>query len=376
MGKRRILFLIPSLASGGAERTLINLLNKIDLDIYDVDLVAVLGKGPYLDQIPSGVRFIALFKNDFLVRVLAYLQKKIAFDLVFRLAVKLKIRDRYDVSICFLDSNFTDLLFFIPKSGMRYTWVHSSYKTYRNFYKFYENERYRNKLIKKRYGRLDGIFFVSEDSKKEFIEVFGEFPLMEVVYNMIDREMVLSKSREVISFAPSVFSFVAVGSLFPVKGFDRLIRSAGILKSRGYEFAVYILGKGMEEAKLKQLVIDLGLEKNIFLLGFSHNPYPYMKTGNVFVMSSVSEALPTVLCEAMILEKPVVVTNCSGCRELVDEERYGLMAEQEDESLAEKMAQYLQQEDLVKHYARKSGERADIFDTEKVIQTYYKFFNS
>jgi hypothetical protein len=64
MGKRRILFLIPSLASGGAERTLINLLNKIDLDIYDVDLVAVLGKGPYLDQIPSGVRFIALFKND------------------------------------------------------------------------------------------------------------------------------------------------------------------------------------------------------------------------------------------------------------------------------------------------------------------------
>ena len=101
-----------------------------------------------------------------------------------------------------------------------------------------------------------------------------------------------------------------------------------------------------------------------------------MKTGNVFVMSSVSEALPTVLCEAMILEKPVVVTNCSGCRELVDEERYGLMAEQEDESLADKMAQYLQQEDLVKHYARKSGERADIFDTEKVIQTYYKIFNS
>lgn len=101
-----------------------------------------------------------------------------------------------------------------------------------------------------------------------------------------------------------------------------------------------------------------------------------MKIGDVFVMSSISEALPTVLCEAMILGKPVVVTNCSGCRELVDEERYGLMAEQNDESLADKMSQYIQQEELVKYYAQKSGERADIFDTEKVIQAYYKIFNS
>lgn len=376
MGKRRILFLIPSLAGGGAERTLINLLHKIDLSQYSVDLVTVLGKGPYMNQVPDGVRLITLFHNEMLVRVLAYLQKKIGFDWLFKNAIQRRVKGKYDVSICFLDSNFTDLLFFVKGAGKRYSWVHSSYKSYRNFYKFYENERYRNKLIRKRYGRLDGIFFVSEDAKKEFIEVFGTFSRMEVVYNMIDRDMVTLKSQAPLSFTPSAFSFIAVGSLFPVKGFDRLIRAAGILKSRGYIFSIYILGKGMEEAKLKEMVADLGLGDTVNFLGFTDNPYPYMKIGDVFVMSSISEALPTVLCEAMILGKPVVVTNCSGCRELVDEERYGLMAEQNDESLADKMSQYIQQEELVKYYAQKSGERADIFDTEKVIQAYYKIFNS
>jgi glycosyltransferase involved in cell wall biosynthesis len=166
-----------------------------------------------------------------------------------------------------------------------------------------------------------------------------------------------------------------VGSLFPVKGFDRLIRAAKILRDKGYDFKVDILGRGSEEENLNKLVNELGIADNIVFHGFVSNPYPYMKAGEVFVMSSVSEALPTVLCEAMILGRPVVVTNCSGCRELVDMGKYGLMAEQDDEDLAAKMEIFLQDKKQLENYATLSKQRSGIFDTEQVMSKYREILN-
>jgi hypothetical protein len=134
--KRKILFLIPSLAGGGAERTLINMLSKTDYSKYEVDLISVLEKGPYLKEVPPEVNLITLFKNENVLRALSYLQKKTGVDQVFRLMMKRKIKKQYDVGISFLDSNFTDFLFFTDKISKRYSWIHSSYKSYKNFYKF------------------------------------------------------------------------------------------------------------------------------------------------------------------------------------------------------------------------------------------------
>jgi len=61
--KRKILFILPSLVGGGAERTLINLLEKIDYKKYDVDLLVVLKQGVYLKQVPKEVKLLYLFKN-------------------------------------------------------------------------------------------------------------------------------------------------------------------------------------------------------------------------------------------------------------------------------------------------------------------------
>jgi glycosyltransferase involved in cell wall biosynthesis len=376
MEKRKILFLIPSLVGGGAERTLINLLHRIDLSRYSVTLISVLAKGTYLNQVPEGVKLITLFRNEFLVRTLAYLQKKTGFDLLFRYKMNRNVTQHYDVAICYLDSNFTDLLFLTNKIGKRYTWVHSSYKSYHNFNKFYQNESYRRKLIEKRYSKVDGIYFVSDDAKQEFIEVFGTYPVMNVVYNIIDREMVTQKANAVINFDHSRFSFVTVGSLIPVKGYDRLIRAAKILLDKGYDFKIDVLGKGNEEPSLQKLIQDLGMKDRILLHGFVGNPYPYMKAGDAFVMSSVSEALPTVLCEAMILGKPVIVTNCSGCRELVEEGKYGIIAEQDDQRLAAAMETYLTDKEKLNDYSKMSLCRSAIFDTEKVMESYYGIFNS
>lgn len=377
--KKKILFLIPSLTGGGAERTLINLLQKLDYNKFEVDLVVVLKDGVYLQSVPHEVNCIFLYNNKMLVRTLAWLQKKAGFNYLLKKTTQNKISKQYDLGISFLDGNFTDLIFFIKGLKKRFTWVHSSYKTNKNFAKFYESTNYVQKLKQDRYGRLDGIYFVSNDAKEEFIEVFGEYPRMEVIYNFIDTESVLKKSElEVdsdLKLFQNSFHFVALGSLLTVKGFDRLIRASKIIKEKGFEFKVSILGSGSEKNNLEALVNGSSLNGTINFVGFVRNPYPLLKGADVFIMSSVSEALPTVLCEAMILGKATLVTNCSGCREIVANGKYGLMAEQNDESLAKNMIQYLSFPNLVNYYELKSLERAKLFDDKLVLKAYNEILN-
>jgi glycosyltransferase involved in cell wall biosynthesis len=373
--KKKILFLIPSLIGGGAERTLINLLQKLDYSQFEVDLVIVLKEGVYLKAVPAEVKCIFLYKNKIVVRTLAWLQKKAKFNYFLKKRTESKIVGHYDLGISFLDGNFTDLLFFMKGLKKRYTWVHSSYKTNHNFAKFYTNKNYVQKLKEERYGRLDGIYFVSNDSKEEFIQVFDEYSTMEVIYNFIDKEAVLKKANLEIPSNGKLFEFVALGSLLTVKGFDRLIRAAKIVKEKGFDFKVSILGNGSEKNNLESLVKYNDLSATIDFVGFVENPYPLLKNARVFIMSSVSEALPTVLCEAMILGKATLVTNCSGCREIVANGKYGLMAEQDDESLAENMIKYLSDLNLVTHFEQQSEERAKLFDDKLVLQTYNKILN-
>ncbi|MEZ7506113.1 glycosyltransferase [Flavobacterium sp. Arc2] len=373
--KRKIIFIIPSLTGGGAERTLINLLQKLDYTKFEIDLLVVLKDGVYLENVPNEVKCIFLYHNKMLVRTLAWLQKKTGFNYLLRKTTENKIRGQYDLGISFLDGNFTDLLFFIKGLKKRCTWVHSSYKTNRNFAKFYENTKYVQKLKEERYGRLDGIYFVSNDAKEEFIEVFGTYPKMEVIYNIIDTESVLIKAESETYSKHSIFEFVALGSLLTVKGFDRLIRASKIVKEKGFNFKVSILGSGAEKNNLESLVKENNLKENIDFLGFVSNPYPLLKKADVFIMSSVSEALPTVLCEAMILGKATLVTNCSGCREIVENGQYGLMADQSDQSLAENMIKYLSDPNLVVYYELQSLERAELFDDKLVLEAYNKILN-
>ena len=373
--KNKLLFLVPSLVGGGAERTLINLLQKIDYSIYDIDLAVVSFNGIYKNQIPFNVKIIALFHNDYFVRILSYLQKKNGFNLLFKQRIKQKIKSDYDVGISFLDGNFTDLLFFIPNLKKRVSWVHSSYKTNPNFCRFYQKKSYRDKLIKERYGKLNEIVFVSQDAMDEFTEIFGTFPFMKVIYNLIDSQSVIIKSLAEKIEKIEKLQFIALGSLIPVKGFDRLIKAAVIVKKKGYDFQLKIAGTGSEELILNNLIRENSIQDSIKLIGFLPNPYPILKNSDVFIMSSFSEALPTVLCEAMILGKATLVTNCSGCRELVDHEQFGLMAEQNEESLAEKMIQYLNNPELILHYQNKSLERAKLFNDKRTLEEYYSVFS-
>ncbi|MDZ7693181.1 MAG: glycosyltransferase [Balneolaceae bacterium] len=122
-------------------------------------------------------------------------------------------------------------------------------------------------------------------------------------------------------------------------------------------------------------ISEQGLENYVSLLGFKKNPYPFILHSDIFVMSSLSEGLPTVLCEAMILGIPPVVTNCSGCRGLVDYGTYGLMTKPTPESLFGGLKSMIDDSELRYLYSQKAKKRSKLFKIEHVITEYEKILN-
>ena len=372
--RKKILFLIPSLVGGGAERALLNILAQFENEgAYEITLCVVANVGTYLNQVPAKVKVVPLFSNNNAVRILAFLQKKLGFTYLFERKIRNKLTDHYDVAISFLDGNFTDLLFFIPHAIKTVSWVHSSYVTNKNFYKFYQNKNYKDFVKKNRYDKLDSIVFVSQDAKNEFITLFGAFKEMPVIYNFLDEKAVYEKAKTPIEHdSHTCMLFVAIGSYFPVKGYDKLIAAATILKSKHMDFNIHIYGQGYLKKTLQQQIIKANVEDKVFLKGFVKNPYPYILAADVFVMTSVSEAMPMALCEAMILGKPTLVTNCSGCREVVGYGKFGMMVQQTPKAIAEGMKRYIEKETLKAEYSEKAHKRAIDFKDDVIMREIKK----
>ena len=375
--KTKVLFLIPSLVGGGAERTLINILKNIDYFSYDIHLAVVDYNGVYCKEVPKQVKVVPLFSNTKLVRVLSYIQKRIGFNNFIVNRFLNQIDGGYDTAISFLDSNFTDLLFKIPNVKKTISWVHSSYKTNNNFYKFYKNESYRKQLIANRYSKLDTIVFVSHDAKTEFVEIFGTFKNMPVIYNFMDEKNIHLKANSFeVKKESNTIKFISVGSLLPVKGYDLLILAALKLKETDVKFKIDIYGQGYLKEELLDLIKIHKLENYLELKGFVSNPYPYIKDADVFIMSSKSEAMPMALCEAMILGKPVLVTNCSGCREVVNYGEFGLMSNANIEDLAANVLKLIKDKDTREKLSSKSLERAVLFSDKSIMSGVIKIISS
>lgn len=376
MQRKRILFVIPSLVGGGAENALIKLLTALNYDRYEVTLLVVCYQGVYKDQVPAKVKVKYLFTQDKLVRVLAYLQKKYGLVWPLKWAFNRSVSDDFDIAVSFLDGNFTDLLFFLGLKTKKITWVHSSYVSNQNFYKFYQNEVYRHRVIEQRYRKLDTIVFVSNDAKLEFIELMGEFPDMRVLYNLFDEDEIHRKAAIPVPVPlESFFTFIAVGSLIPVKGYDLLIAAAAIAAKAGCRFRLEIVGRGYQEEELKKKVKTLDLEGTVVFLGYQNNPFAYIQRADVFVMTSLSEALPSVLCEALILGKPVLITDTAGCREVIQWGKYGMMTERTPEAFASLMMACTKDRSLVSEYQKRSEKRGKEFSKHNILRQHYEILD-
>ena len=370
--KQKILFIIESLGNGGAEKALLALLKRFDYSLYNVSLCVLYAEGVYWEEVPPQVKMIILYeKKNSLYRKSFRYYMKYGSTLLLKLRIKRKIDKHYDTIISFLEGRSLLFHYLIKeRASKNITWVHCDLPSYhwttRDLYSVKHEMRY--------YANMDKIVFVTTQAMENFTSTFHVDTPKECIYNVIDRTKVRQLAES--SSSPRTYLTVtAIGSLFKVKAFDRLIRVAKMCKDANYSLRFQIIGTGMEELALSNLCNEIGVQDIVSFIGFRENPYPYLKNSDIFISTSISEGFSLVIGEAMSLGIPVISTRTAGAIELLEDGKFGMLTEHDDISIFEAIKKLIDDEELRRYYQNMSNIRAEKLDAGDVMNRVYNLLN-
>jgi len=365
---KKILFLIDSLAGGGAERALVNLVESMDKNSYDITVQTIYDIGIYKDKLDKRIKYKTCGLP--VIRGMNYLFKFIPAKILHKFLIK----DNYDLEIAFLEGISTKIISGAPLDVPKIGWVRIDIAQHPKSTVCYFSK---NAMLKA-YKKFTKIAFVGEDSRKSFVDVTGIKDNLYVVRNVVKNDEMIHMSEESVNiehkFHPILLS---VGRLEPQKGYDRLCKVHKRLIQEGYNYTLVIMGKGSQKDQIIQFIKENHLEDSLILLDFQKNPYKYMRYCDWFVSSSRYEGFSSVIREAIILEKPIIATDCSGVREVLGNDEYGIVAENSEIGLYNSIKYVLDNNyKLQQHYTEKSKIRKRIFDYKLSVEKNLDFILS
>lgn len=314
--KKKIVFGITGLTLGGAERTLVDVANRLCYK-YDITIFCIYSKGELEKQLDKRIKLIHICKKSYkeLTRIEAiYMVYKIFFNKKYFYNVY--INGRFDKEIAFLEGPITRIFASNGKKDKKIAWIHNDItKVYGKGIK----SKIKSFFDKKIYKKFRKLVFVSQDNLKKFNKKYKIKNEKYVVYNYIEKDEVLKKANKKIDFKypDDSINFVSVCRLVHQKAIYRLIKVHSKLIKEGYNHRFYIVGTGPQKKKLENLIKEENVQDSFILLGKQVNPYPYMKKADFFCLLSYYEGYPMVLEEAKILGKNILITN-TAARECVE----------------------------------------------------------
>lgn len=346
--KKKIVFIIESLSGGGAEKVLTVLLKYINKEKFDITVCSVVDTGVYVNEIKKIVNYKSIISGN--QNTLWYkLKYKLVYSwLPLSLVYKLFVPKNNDIEIAYVEGFATKLLSFSSNnSTKKIAWVHTDLINNHWIELLYKNK----KEEKECYDRIDYVVGVSNVVSRSVITLY-EHKNVSTLYNVVDSDNIVEQAFEKINMplSSSKVRLISVGRFVPQKGFERLIRIIKSLKDKGYLVELFLLGDGPLRNKYETLISEFSLKNEIFLIGFQKNPYPYFKSSDIFVCSSIVEGLSTVVSEAIILGLPIVTTNCSGMEELLKERTCGIITENSEVDLLNGIESLLKDTELLKKY--------------------------
>ena len=245
--KKKVLFGITSLGLGGAERVLVDISNKLS-EKYDVTIFSIYDHGELQKELNNSVKFKSIYNCNY--RELNTIQRMWSPIRILFLAksiYKKYIKKDYDVEISFLEGPITRLFSTKNKKTKKIAWIHNDIK--RVFGTGIKSKIKKN-IDKKIYEKYDNLVFVSKDNMNSFKEAYPNIDdkKMSVIYNYIDKNLVLKKSNENTNIEDVNSKvhpkLVTVCRLVEQKAIDRFIRVHGRLLREGIRNEVYIVGDG------------------------------------------------------------------------------------------------------------------------------------
>lgn len=375
MDVKKIVFLINSLESGGAERVVSNLLNNL-VDKNDCYLILIHDYKFY--NIDSRVKIITLNESKELSGITKLLRLPI---LAYKLSKIIK-KYEFDRIVSFLTrSNYINVLsnIFIKHKTIINERAMPSLQ-----YQYGLNGKINRFLIKTLYPKFD---LCLSNSYGNMMDLKNKFEVinLDYIHNPFNIEMIEKISKEEIEIKKKRFTFVTVGRLDKGKNHKLIIDAI-----RDIDADLWIIGDGELKEEIEEYIRVQKLENKVYLLGKKENPFSYISKADCFVFASNHEGFPNVLIEALACELPIISTDCkSGPREIlapnsdvsfqlkdkIELTEYGILTPIKNvDKLQETMSLIISDESLRKNYQDKAKHRANDFRIGKIIKEYEKVF--
>lgn len=357
-----VLFFIPNLAHGGAERVLTNLVNHMDYSQFDVTVQTMFDVGIYKNQLNDNVKYIGGFPWYFRGNSIVY--KFFSPKWLY----KQYIKEKYDVVVSYLEGPSARVIAGKSADQKSVCWIHIQLDT-----EEYAALGFRNiEEAESTYRSFNRIVCVSDTVRRSFNEMFSVDDPIQVLYNTVETDQIRARANENVDdvdYRSDEINIISVAKLMKTKGYDRLVRILKKLRSDGVPAHVYIVGKGEEEDSLKKMLTENNVDSYWTFIGFKENPYKYVKKADLYVCSSRKEGFSTAVTESLIVGTPVVSTRCSGAEELLGYNgEYGIVTDNNEDALYEGIKKMITTPGLLQHYKEQAVIRGEKFSTEDTVK--------
>ena len=382
--KKKVLFILPGLYGGGAEKVFIDMLRHFDYALYDVTLLLEYREGVYLPQVPPGVHLRTCFgRNGTLRQRLERLLRRLhlwwPYVRTFRtFRIRRRAGGPYDTIVSFMEGASVRIHAMLHDRAARHvSWVHIDMER-----KHWTRQYFNGDAEEARcYAMMDRLVFVSSDAMDAFCRVFPQvYVAQEVLHNLIDAMDIRRMAERHAAQVPWRRSHAAetvicmAGRLERQKRYDRALEAAALLKQRGHRFSLHILGEGALRETLVRQAEQLNLSGTVVFHGFVQPPYACMAASDVFLNTSESEGYPLTLCEALCLGVPVVATDVAGAREILGHGG-GRVVPEDETAIADALQQWMTDDALRRRAAQQAVACSAAFDAASVMQNVYRLIS-
>ena len=330
---KKIIILMPSMFIGGAERSLLGLLETIDYSQYDVSLFLYRHEGDFLKFIPDQVHLLPEMPQyrtfDTPIRSLLC-NRKIRFGLrriLSKAAMWLHVKTtsekrgvwmsmqytarflqpllpdipgEYDLGIMFL--GIADTLINKVQAKKKITWNHTDYDT------LFPNRS----MDLETYSKVDAVVSVSPACTEKIKAFYPELANKAItIENALAGQFIeqCAKELQIDMLSDETTTLLSIGRFCDAKNFDNVPDICHRLVEDGLDVKWYLIGYGGDEPLIRQKIAEAGMGDRVIILGKKDNPYPYMRACDLYVQPSRYEGKAVTVREAQLLGKPVVITN-------------------------------------------------------------------
>lgn len=350
--KKKLIFITEALWIGGIETALVNLLNRLDYNRFDVTCLVLRDSLDVADRITPQCRLIVSDRQHKVTFPKGYGCKRLynimeepqnaakfrrfiwfALRVVFRAAearcyasyVKKQLKgEHFDTAVIYSDRAAETAVRAVSADRFLMFYHHGAMR--REYHDAYG------------YRKADKVIAVSPALAEKLRAYRSKYTDKIIsVNNIIDIDGVREKGLETptVKFSADCFNIVSCGRLSHAKGMDIAVDACAKLVADGFTgFHWYIVGGGPEESALREQIMRLGLEDCVSLLGMQSNPYPYIRCADLYVQPSRFEAFGLTIREAQVLTVPVLSTRTDGSAELISDGETGLLCESDADSIA------------------------------------------